>query len=431
MPGVGGPTLRTPWHLRVLYFSSFFLRLAFGALLLLIAAYAPSNLDDYEKLLYVAVIAVPYPAAEMLTANYFGILSDHRGRRPIIVFGTSLAAATTISYGLTNDMIYVAIVHGIHGIGAAATIAPSIAMIADHAAIEDRGRQMGWFDYSTFLGYILGAILGGLLIDYVSAPYGAAWSFGLVSGILVVSALLLYFGIREEKPRTTGKHYVSLADLRTVFRSREIRLMFPIWLIIAILLGLAVTFLPRILMTGGTSGTRIGYLFGIAGVTLGILQPLWGKISDRVGRLPVMFYGVLSIAGIAITITFFPDQIATFDDAGIHFKTWGLVPLGIFGLGVGAFVPAALAMMADHSDPKAHGATMGLYSFALGFGAFIAEAIGLGLILASSGDKESAPLWILYFAGGLIGLAVLLMILFFAESFIDQLRERRKGRAQA
>lgn len=422
---------RTPWHLRVLYFSSFFLRLAFGALLLLIAAYAPGDLDDYEKLLYIAIIAVPYPAAEMLTANYFGILSDHRGRRPIIILGTSLAAATTLSYGLTNNMWYVAAVHGIHGIGAAATIAPAIAMIADHAALEDRGRQMGWFDYSTFLGYIGGAILGGVLIDVVSAPYGAHWSFALVAGLLLTSALLLYFGIREEGPRSGGKHYVSLTDLRTVFRSREIRLMFPIWLIIAILLGLAVTFLPRILMTAGSSGIRIGFLFAIAGVALGILQPLWGKISDRIGRLPVMFYGVLSIAGIAITITFFPDEIATFDPVtGIHFTTVGLIPLTIFGLGVGAFVPAALAMMADHSDPKAHGATMGLYSFALGFGAFIAEGIGLGLILASGSDRESAPLWILYFAGGLVALAVLLMLLFFAESFIDQLRNRRR-RAQA
>ncbi|MCJ7561766.1 MAG: hypothetical protein MUO84_02005, partial [Thermoplasmata archaeon] len=62
--------IRTPWHLRVLYLSTFFLRTAFGALLLLIASYVPYQ-NDYEALLNVAIIAVTYPLAEMLTANYF------------------------------------------------------------------------------------------------------------------------------------------------------------------------------------------------------------------------------------------------------------------------------------------------------------------------------------------------------------------------
>jgi MFS family permease len=409
--------VRTPWHLRVLYISTFVLRTAFGALLLLISAYVAGD----HGLLNVAIIAVPYPLAEMATANYFGIVSDRIGRKSIIVFGTALAAIVVAMYALSDNRWYLATMHGIHGIGAAATVAPAIAMIADHADSHDRGRQMGWFDYSTFIGYIIGAVVGGFMVDFVDPRAG----FLIVAGMLAVSATMLYTLVKKEPSKTRAEHYASLADLKRVFKVREIRLMFPIWLIIATLLGLAITYLPIILLNEGTSGATIGIMFAAAGIALGLLQPFWGKVSDIVGRIPVMAYGVFSIAGIAVMLVFFPNAAFSQDDAGVHFKLIGMIPLGILGLGAGAFVPAALALMADSSDAESYGATMGLYSFALGFGAFVAESLGLAIIVITGSD--SAPEWILYFAAVLVALAVVMMIVFFLSAMLS--RRLNKGRA--
>lgn len=409
--------VRTPWHLRVLYISTFVLRTAFGALLLLISAYVAGD----HGLLNVAIIAVPYPLAEMATANYFGIVSDRIGRKSIIVFGTALAAIVVAMYALSDNRLYLATMHGIHGIGAAATVAPAIAMIADHADSCDRGRQMGWFDYSTFIGYIIGAVVGGFMVDLVDPRAG----FLIVAGMLTISATMLYTLIKKEPSKTKTGRYASLEDLKRVFKVREIRLMFPIWLIIATLLGLAITYLPIILLSEGTSGATIGIMFAAAGIALGLLQPFWGKVSDIVGRIPVMAYGVFSIAGIAVMLVFFPNAAFSLDDAGVHFKLMGMIPLGILGLGAGAFVPSALALMADSSDAECYGATMGLYSFALGFGAFVAESIGLAIIVITGSD--SAPGWILYFAAVLVALAVVMMIVFFLSAMLS--RRLNKGRA--
>lgn len=410
--------VRTPWHLRVLYLSTFLLRTAFGALLLLIASYVPFE-TDYEALLNVAIIAVPYPLAEMLTANYFGLLSDRTGRKVIIVAGTSVAAVVVALYTLSNNVWYLSIMHGIHGIGAAATVAPAIAMIADHADSCDRGRQMGWFDYSTFLGYIIGAVVGGFMIDFTGPIAG----FAMVALLLGASAAMLQLMVRKEKPVVKASNMEGFQALRKVFKIREIRLMFPIWLIIATLLGLAITYLPRIMLSEDISGSMIGVMFGAAGVALGLLQPFWGKVSDVVGRIPVMAYGVFSIFGIVIMVLFFSDYAFVMTDDGVEFKLLGMIPLGILGLGAGAFVPAALAMMADSSTEECYGATMGLYSFALGFGAFIAESLGLGIILAS-GD-ERAPVWLLYLAAALIFLAVIMMVWFF---LVDVIAKRLAAR---
>ena len=400
-----------------MYISTFVLRTAFGALLLLISAYVAGD----QGLLNVAIIAVPYPLAEMATANYFGILSDRIGRKSIIVFGTTLAAIVVVMYALSDNRWYLATMHGIHGIGAAATVAPAIAMIADHADSRDRGRQMGWFDYSTFIGYIIGAVVGGFMVDLVDPRVG----FLIIAGMLAISATMLYTLVKKEPSKTKAEHYASLADLKRVFKVREIRLMFPIWLIIATLLGLAITYLPIILLNEGTSGATIGIMFAAAGIALGLLQPFWGKVSDIVGRIPVMAYGVFSIAGIAVMLVFFPNAAFSQDDAGVHFKLMGMIPLGILGLGAGAFVPSALALMADSSDAESYGATMGLYSFALGFGAFVAESLGLAIIVITGSD--SAPGWILYFAAVLVALAVVMMIVFFLSAILS--RRLNKGRA--
>jgi MFS family permease len=418
-----GRGLKTPWHLRALYISTFLLRTAFGALLLLISNYV----TGHNTLLQVAIIAVPYPLAEMATANYFGIISDRRGRKTIIVFGTALAALIVALYTVSNNVWYLATMHGIHGIGAAATVAPAIAMIADYADKGDRGRQMGWFDYSTFLGYIVGAVAGGYLIDALKhVPDGQRLGFVVIAGILTVSAVMLFLLVKEKETKTKAEHRAGFAELKQVFRVREIRLMFPIWLIIATLLGIALTYLPIIMLNNHVSGSTIGLMFGVAGVALGLLQPFWGRVSDIVGRIPVMAYGVFSIFGIVIMLVFFPNSAFTY--ANQHFSAkLGLIPLAILGLGAGAFVPAALAMMADSSNTERYGATMGLYSFALGFGAFIAESLGLIIILATGSD--SAPQGLLYFAAGLIVLAVVMMILFFVTTLFRGRSGKKKATA--
>lgn len=416
----------TPWHLRILYISTFLLRTAFGALLLLIAKYVPSDPNNtYVGLLNVAIIAVPYPLAEMVTANYFGVISDRIGRKSIIVLGTTLAAIIVVFYTLSNNVWYLSFMHGIHGIGAAATVAPAIAMIADHAETEDRGRQMGWFDYSTFLGYIIGAVVGGFMIDITGPRVG----FVIISALLACSAFTLWRLVKREPAKSKSEQYSVVRNLKLVFKVREIRLMFPIWLIIATLLGLAITYLPRIMLSNDIKGSTIGLAFGVAGVALGLLQPFWGKVSDVVGRIPVMAYGVFSIFGIVVVLLFFRDYAFVSTDHEIHFKLLGMIPLAVFGLGAGAFVPAALAMMADSSTVERYGATMGLYSFALGFGAFIAESLGLGIIIASgqvANPSEAAPMWLLYLAAALIALAMILMIVFFLSTFV----KRRLGRKQ-
>ncbi|MBU0624121.1 MAG: hypothetical protein KJ672_04685, partial [Candidatus Thermoplasmatota archaeon] len=61
----------------------------------------------------------------------------------------------------------------------------------------------------------------------------------------------------------------------------------------------------------------------------------------------------------------------------------------------------------------------------LGFGAFVAESLGLAIIVITGSDE--APGWILYFAAVLVALAVVMMIAFFLSAMLS--RRLNKGRA--
>ncbi len=435
----------THGYLRVLYLSNFILRLAFGFILLALPWYlSPEPRFNNNVLLEVAIIAVPYPLAEMLTANWFGSLSDRIGRKRVIVAGSAWAMGMVLLYPLTQDTIALAVLHGLHGIGAAATVAPSIAMIADYADPKDRGRQMGFYDYSTFAGYIVGAVFAGFLIDALrGAGVGACGTafasaactvdavrltFLPVAAFLGVSALVLQLYIRKEHVAAVKAKLFDFTDLRAVLKIPEIRVLLPVWLLISTILGIALTYLPRVLFEANLSASSVALLFGGAGLALLLLQPVWGKLSDVVGRVPVMFYGVLSILGVLAMVALFWPQILGRD-------LLYLIPVGILGIGVGAFVPSALALMADTAPETKYGATMGLYSFALGFGFFLAELSGLAIIAgyaySMSPDQTRAAVnaslqGLFYFALLLIATAVILMVRFFVLS-----RRRRKTPVRA
>ena len=85
--------------------------------------------------------------------------------------------------------------------------------------------------------------------------------------------------------------------------------MFPIWLVVATLLGLALTYLPIIFISQHMKGVTIGIMFAGAGVVLGLLQPFWGKMSDRFGRIPIMAYGVFSMLGVVLMMLLVPDAV--------------------------------------------------------------------------------------------------------------------------
>ncbi len=127
--------------------------------------------------------------------------------------------------------------------------------------------------------------------------------------------------------------------------------------------GIIIPLMPFYAETFGANALTIGLLNTSFSLMQFLFAPFWGRLSDRIGRRPVILIGLFGSAvsyllfGLATSLTLlFAARIA----AGI----------------AGANIPTAQAYMADVTTPEHRAKGMGLVGAAFGLGFIFGPAIG-------------------------------------------------------
>jgi len=112
------------------------------------------------------------------------------------------------------------------------------------------------------------------------------------------------------------------------------------------------------------SGAVIGLLFSVFSLMQFLFSPIWGRVSDRIGRRPVLLVSLLgsvvfyALYGFSVTL---PTEQATL--------AIGLMLLARIGAGIaGASVGTAAAVIADCTPPEGRARGMALIGIAFGAG---------------------------------------------------------------
>ncbi len=152
--------------------------------------------------------------------------------------------------------------------------------------------------------------------------------------------------------------------------------------------GIVIPLLPIYSTAYGASETQLGLLFACFSGMQFLFAPMWGHISDRIGRRKVLIGGLFGTSG-AYVIFAFADEIAMW----LH-GLWthqsaelGSPEIGSWTLGVlfasrllagffGANVSTASAYIADVTAPSERAKGMGLIGAAFGLGFTIGPAVG-------------------------------------------------------
>ena len=121
-----------------------------------------------------------------------GRLSDTHGRRPLMIFGATLAALGMVLLPYADSLAVVVGVRLMQGIAEAAFFVAGFALLADLAPASRMGEALSYNSLGLYLGIALGPPLGELLIEQWS--YDAAW-YGATT--LSVLAAVLVLAIRE------------------------------------------------------------------------------------------------------------------------------------------------------------------------------------------------------------------------------------------
>jgi len=140
--------------------------------------------------------------------------------------------------------------------------------------------------------------------------------------------------------------------------------------------GIIIPLLPFYAESFGASALAVGLLSTSFSLMQFVFSPVWGRLSDRLGRKPIILLGLVGSAG-----SYFMLALAT---------TLPLVfAARVIGGIAGANIPTAQAYVADITTPENRAKGMGMIGAAFGLGFIFGPAIG-GVL---SRVSPSAPMW--------------------------------------
>src|SRR5207247_1725254 len=113
--------------------------------------------------------------------------------------------------------------------------------------------------------------------------------------------------------------------------------------------GAFLGFLPIYAKTVGLNDAEIAIVLGSQLATAVIAKPIGGRLSDGLGRKPVIVIGLLLCAA-ALPLIFRCEDFVTF-----------VIVAPILGLGIAAVTPVTNALIADLASARRLGAAMGVF----------------------------------------------------------------------
>ncbi len=321
-----------------------------------------------------------------------GALSDVWGRGHILKVGGLAFALPPFAYPLVSDVEVLTALRLLHGLATALFAPAALALVADLFATR-RGEAMGWYSASTQAGSWAGPLVGGWLIYAAgfSTTFVAAGVVGLAGAVLVFASAR---GTTRKKDGTgdmkTGLG-AALSGLAQAAGHPTVLLTSLADAAKTMARGALMAFLPLYGLTVGLHAGEVGLLFGAQGLTSLLARPVMGKLSDTLGRRPLIVLGLV-LGGAAL--------------GGIT-QVSGLIALAalaaLFGLGEAIVTACAAALVADVAMPDGRGAALGLLGTVADSGQ-VCGPILAGLVIAQVGYQAAFS--------GLAGIMVVAALLF-------------------
>ena len=320
----------------------------------------PGRLDDLSRDMQgtmLAIIMLAGAVAPIVVQPTVGVISDYTvsrwGRRkPYIVVGALLDVVFLAGIAFSNDFVALVAFYFLLQVSSNFAQGPFQGYVPDLVPAKQVGIASGLMGLMLTVGTIVGvgiATLGGILDNLVLATL----ALGVVE---VVTMAILVLTVDEGPPgppRTRPWRAIAMSAWgRDILAQRDV-----LWLLLVRLLFLgaynatliAVGYFRRSHgLSDDDADTTVFVATAIVGVSTALAAIPGGRLSDRFGRRPVI-WAAAAIAGVGlIGVTLAPTP-------ELAVASW--VP---FGVGMGIFLSADWALMADVIPKETAGRYMGI-----------------------------------------------------------------------
>ena len=376
------------------------------------------------------VNAYTLPLAALILLG--GALGDHHGRRLWLVIGTALFGIASLVCAISGSLDMLLAGRALQGVGAALLLPNSLALLNGVYDGEARGQAIGTWAAAGAIAAAIAPLIGGWLVEHVGWPSIFYINLPLVAAAILVALTRVEEVSEPEKARLDGlgaglatlglgastygltlwSQQFALTPTATIalilgaallagFLLWERRLrddaMIPLTLfgnrcfsalnVMTFLLygafGGALLLIPFVLIeAGGYSPIQAGLSLLPLSILLGLLSPLMGKLSVRVGpKIPLTIGPVIVGAGLLLG-----TRIAESQAYWTHaFPAILTLSIGMT-LAVAPLTSTVLAAVEKHQT----GMASGFNSAVARLGGLIVVAM-LGAVLVNSGEALLKP----------------------------------------
>jgi MFS family permease len=331
-----------------------------------------------------------------------GVLSDAWGRKRVLLLAGVVLASAPFLYLLVHTPGQLAAVRVYHGAATAIFGPVALAYVADLAPVR-RGERMGLYSSATLIGRSLAPLAGGLILAKPDA-YETVYVVCGMSGLTALALGVALPGRRAQaiaaEAAPTGQPggerkspwRVAGEGLRFALRNRTVLGASLMEAMQYLAFGAVETFLPLYALDHGIPASHIGAILGAQIATIALTKPIMGRLSDTVGRVPVIVAGLV-LGALATAAFALSPHIALL-----------AVAATVFGLSMSVVTASTSALAADATHAAHFGSSLGVLSTIMDIGHSSGPVLA-GFLVASRGYRS---MW------GIVGGALLVASLAFA-----------------
>ena len=369
----------------------------------------PGRLDDLDRDIAGTLSAIIFfvgAIAPLLVQPTVGMISDYTvtrwGRRkPYIVIGTLLDVVFLAGLAFSHEFVAMVALYFMLQVSSNFAQGPFQGYVPDLVPAKQVGMASGLMGLMLTLGTIAGVAIAtfGGLVD--SGPLAILALGAIEVATMVVLVTTVQEG-RRAPPRTRSYTQIALSAWgRDILQQRDV-----LWLLVVRLLFLgaynatiiAVGYFRRSHgMSANEADTTVLIATAIVGVSTALAAVPGGRLSDRYGRRPVIWFASL-VAGVGLI------GVAVAPTPPLAVASW--VP---FGIGMGVFLSADWALMSDVIPKHTAGRYMGILNAgtAMAGPLYIVVAGPIQDLVAGAVADPAGPRAAMVVAAAFVGLAAL------------------------
>jgi len=306
MPAPHGSAGREDWRrvVTVFWITSMVEGLGVSQVFSFLAPYLREmGVPDADRVPFVGLFSALIFIVGMPLVPLWGVWADKYSRKAVIARSCFVEAVVFVCVALSREPWQLAVSLLLIGfqLGNTGVMLAAIRDVVPRARI---GTMIALFGASGPIGFAVGPVLGGYLVDGLGLTLSAM--FWVSAGLSVTTGALVWFGSREVRPEVIPEGRVlplAFGALRGVLSDPTVLRIFAIYGVAFLASQMSRPYqaliVEQIVGAGPGLASSIGFVAGTAALVGAVTSPFGGVVGDRIGFRPVLI-GAMLVGGLAL-----------------------------------------------------------------------------------------------------------------------------------